>query len=94
MAKVKKIKILSFAKFQAVLTALVGLVAGIVYSFGGFIYEALTGTLNSGTALAFFALIGMPLSFGIFGFIMGLIEAFLYNLFAKWLGRIEIDFER
>ncbi len=45
-----------------------------------------------GTALAFLALIGMPITFAAFGFVVGLIEAFLYSLFAKWYGGIEIDF--
>jgi hypothetical protein len=44
--------------------------------------------------LAFGALIGMPIIFATFGFIVGLIEAFLYNLFARWFGGIEIDFEQ
>jgi hypothetical protein len=43
MAKLKKIKVLSLAKLQAVVMAFVGLIAGIAYSFGGAIYEALAG---------------------------------------------------
>ena len=93
MAKLKKIGMFSFAKFQAVLMALVGLIFGILYSFGGAIYDVLTtGSVNLGTALAFLALIGMPIMFATFGFIVGLIAAFLYNLFARWFGGIEIDF--
>ena len=93
MKKIKKIRVCSFAKFQAILMALVGLIFGILYSFGGAIYDVLTtGSVNLGTALAFLALIGMPIMFATFGFIVGLIEAFLYNLFARWFGGIEIDF--
>jgi len=62
--------------------------------FGGAIYDALTIGLNLGTALAFFALIGMPISYAAFGFLLGLIEAFLYNLFTKWFGGIEMDFKQ
>ncbi|MDH3216345.1 MAG: hypothetical protein OEN01_08640 [Candidatus Krumholzibacteria bacterium] len=94
MAKLKQIGILFLAKLQAIVMAFVGLIAGILYSFGGFIYEAFTGTLNSGTALAFLALIGMPIVFAAAGFIVGLIEAFLYNLIARWFGGIEMDFEQ
>jgi len=57
MAKLKKIGVLSLAKVQAVVMTFVGLIAGIVYSFGGAINEAVTGSLNSGTGLAFLALI-------------------------------------
>ncbi len=56
-------------------------------------YAPYPDRLNWGTALAFLALIGMPLIFAVFGFITGLIEAFLYNLFASWFGKIELDFE-
>ena len=70
-----------------------GLVAGILYAFGGAIYELLTGTLNSGTALAFLALIGMPIVFAAFGFVAGAMGALLYNLAANWVGGIEIDIE-
>lgn len=99
MAKLKRIGVLSSAKLQAILMALLGLVAGISYSFGGAIYELTTGSLNSGTALAFLALIGMPVVFAIVGFIGGAIGAFLYNLVARWVGgievgRIEIDLEQ
>jgi len=42
----------------------------------------------------FGALVGMPVIFATFGFILGLVEALLYNLFAKWFGGIELDFEQ
>lgn len=72
----------------------VGLIAGIFYSFGGLIYDLSTIGLNGGPALAFFALIGMPLIFAACGFIVGAIEAVLYNLVAGWFGGIEMDFKQ
>ncbi len=102
MAKMKKFKVLSFAKFQAVVLAIVGLFAGILYSFGGAIYDLLvsagvlsstsTSGLSYGTALAFLALFGMPVIFAAFGFMAGLVEAVLYNIFAKWFGWLKTDF--
>ena len=41
MEKLKKIKIFPFAKFQALLLALLGLLAGIYYSFGGLLVDGL-----------------------------------------------------
>ena len=93
MAKLKRLGVLFSAKLQAILMAFVGLIAGILYAFGGAIYELLTGSLNSGTALAFLALIGMPIVFAIFGFVAGAVGAFLYNLVAGWFGGLEMDFE-
>jgi hypothetical protein len=103
MEKLTKIKVFSFAKFQAILMALIGLLAGILYSFGGLIYDALvsSGWINSdstpglsyGTILAFGALIGMPIISAILGFLLGFVEAILYNLFSRWFGGLRIDFE-
>ncbi|MFH1763627.1 MAG: hypothetical protein ABIF09_05475 [Gemmatimonadota bacterium] len=93
MAKLKRLGVLFSAKLQATLMAFIGLIAGILYAFGGAIYELFTGSLNSGTALAFFALIGMPLIFAAFGFMAGAVGAFLYNQLAKWVGGLEMDFD-
>ena len=82
------------AKLLAIHGAGVGLIAGILYSFGGFFYEVLNNTLNSGTALAFLALIGMPVIFAFFGFILGTIGAILYNITSKLIGGIEMDIEQ
>ena len=94
MAKLMRLGVLFSAKLQAIVMALVGLIAGILYAFGGLIYELLTGTVNSGTALAFFALIGMPIVFAISGLIAGAVGALLYNLVARWVGGIEMDFDQ
>jgi hypothetical protein len=102
MKKSKKIKVLKFAIFQLYIGALIGLLAGIIYSFGGLIIDTLvslglvytseTPGLSYGTILAFGALIGMPLIFAIFGFVLGIIGAIMYNLTARWFGGIYLDF--
>lgn len=94
MAKLKKLGVLFSAKLQAIVMACAGMICGILYAFGGFFYELLTGSLNSGTALAFFALIGMPAMFAACGFVFGAIGALLYNLVGRWIGGIEVDFEQ
>ncbi len=102
MGKLNKIKILPFAIFQAFLLALIGLLAGIIYSFGGLLIDLLvsmdwitsseTPGLSVGTMLAFGALLGMPLIFGVAGFITGILEAICYNLFTGFFGGLNIDF--
>ncbi len=104
MQKLKKLGVFSFAKLQAVMGAIIGLVLGIIYSFGGLIIDALvtlgwitsdeTPGLSYGTVLAFGALVGMPIFFTVAGFLLGLLEAILYNLYAKWFGGLRIDFEQ
>jgi hypothetical protein len=95
MTKVEKIGVLSFAKFQAILYSFGGLIIDVLVSIG-WVSSASASTpgLGFGTVLAFGALIGMPIIFATFGFIIGLIEAFLYNLFARWFGGIDLDIEQ
>jgi hypothetical protein len=105
MATFKKINVFSFSKLQAYVLGLIGLVCGILYSFGGLAIDILvsietlsaeamsTPGLSYGTVLAFGALIGMPLIFAAGGFILGVVEAVLYNVFAKWFGGININLE-
>lgn len=104
MEKLTRIKMFSFAKFQAIVMALVGLLAGILYSFGGFIIDVLvsfkllnssqTDGLSYGTVLAFGAVIGMPVLFAMLGYILGLMEAILFNIFSSRFGGINIDFKQ
>jgi hypothetical protein len=91
MGKVKHFKTHSLAKLQAILFGLFGVLCGILYSVGGFFHDLFTVGLNYGSALAFLALLGMPLLFLIVGFVLGFIQAILYNIYAKLLGGFEID---
>lgn len=50
--------------------AVIGLICGLVYAFGGLWVDATTVGLNGGTALAFLAMIGMPLLFALAGFVL------------------------
>ena len=106
LVKFNKINVVSFAKFQALLMCLLGLVAGLLYSFGGLAIDLMvsaqllssvlyeTSGLSYGTILAFGALLGMPITFAFLGFILGLFEALLYNLYTSWFGAVEINFWR
>ncbi len=89
--KLIKLSVLSFARLQAATLSVFGLLAGLAYSLGGMFYELSTGSLNSGTALAFLALLGMPLLFAACGFAFGLIGAPLYNVYAWLTGGIEFE---
>lgn len=94
MATVTHIGVLFAAQLTAVLMAGVGLVCGVLYSGIGFFIDLFGPGLNAGTALAFMALIGMPVIFAAFGFVAGGIGALVYNAFAGWLGglKLEMDF--
>ena len=93
MARLKRIGVSFSATLVGIMMSFMGMIAGILYAFGGFFLELFTGTLNAGTALAFGALIGMPVIFGLFGLVAGAVGAILYNIAARRLGGIEADFE-
>lgn len=96
-----KINILQLAKLQAVLFGLIGLCFGIYYSIGGMFIDILvsaevlqaenwdTPGLSIGTIMAYMALVAMPLFAALCGFVLGIIEGLLYNLFRKWLGKFD-----
>jgi hypothetical protein len=102
--KIKKLKIFAFAKLHAIVGAIVGLFLGIIYSFGGLFIDVLvtlnlyttseTPGLSYGTFLAFGALLGMPVIFTIVGFIIGVIVAIIYNLFAKYFIKLDFGIEK
>ena len=59
------------AKVFAAYFAVLGFLCGFAYSIGGAIHDLNHGGLNSGTALAFLALVGMPLIAAIAGLALG-----------------------
>lgn len=92
MAKLQRIGVLFTAKLAALSMGVLGLVAGVFYSFGGFFLELFTDSLNSGTALAFLALLGMPALFAASGFVAGGAVAVIYNVAARLGIQIESEF--
>ena len=94
MAKLTRLGVLFSAKLLGIAMTVAGMIAGILYAFGGAFYELFTGTLNTGTVLAFGALIGMPVIFGVVGLVAGAVVALLDNFAVKWFGGIEMDFDQ
>lgn len=103
MHTIKKLKILSFAKFMTLIGALIGMLFGIIYSFGGLMIDIMvsmdwlstseTPGLSEGTLLAFGALIGMPLIGALAGCVTGLVAAPLYNRYTRHFSGSTLDFE-
>ena len=87
----QKMEPLLLAKAQALLFGLIGLILGIVYSFGGLVIDTLvtlgwlaarnfeTSGLGYGTLLAFGALLMLPAGLGLLGFLIGLLEEGIYE---------------
>src|SRR5262249_17498817 len=89
---IKSVGILSVAKMMGLIQGCLGVVlipffllVGLAGSLAGRQESPFAGMV--GIVLAFF----MPIIYGLLGFIMGAIGAVLYNLFAKWIGGIEVQ---
>ena len=89
---VNRIDVLSMAKVQGVLMFIFGAIIGIMFmavaTFGSGFFE------GSGTAFlisAFGFLIGMPVGYGLMGFVSGAVIAFVYNIIARWIGGVRIE---
>lgn len=93
MKELKKIDIFSVAKLQAILMVVVGLVLGIFSA----IFAIIFGTITESTRLIVSSkvipmIFLLPIFYGILGFVMGAVGAFLYNLIARWVGGIKVEF--
>lgn len=91
---IKRIGVLKAGVFQGCLLALFGLLIGAFFALFG----SLAGSLfpeaswhGAGAVIGIAALIFIPVFYGVFGFIAGVIGAALYNLVAGIVGGIEID---
>jgi hypothetical protein len=90
-----QLNLYSFAKFQSLVAALLGLICGFIYAIGGLFYDlsislklissAHSPGLSVGTILASMAIIGMPIIFAFCGFLLGFIQAWLFNKLNKYI---------
>jgi len=78
MQEIKRFGILSLAKIEALFMAVVGLfsIAGLALAKGG---------VNP------VVLVLVPLTYAVFGFVLGAVTALLYNVFAKYVGGIKVE---
>lgn len=95
MKKINHLGVMSVAKFQGLMMALMGLLMGIL---GGGMSSLLGGlAAQSGQDFGFMGSAGwllvliLPIMYGVMGFVMGAIGAFFYNIVAKIAGGIEVD---
>ena len=91
MPVVQHVDILSLAKIGALFGFVMGIVWGIMY---GMLAAAMLGRFAPGFGAVggIAVLIIMPVCGVIMGFIMGAVHAFLYNVFAGWVGGIRLEF--
>ena len=95
---VKSVGVLSVAKIFGMIYGCIALIFVpffLIFAVMGSFAGSLTGQANNPLAGIFGIVLAilMPVLYGAFGFIGGAIGAFLYNLFAKWVGGFELELE-
>ena len=95
---IKRIDVFSAGKIMGIIAAAIGLLAGILLLlFGGLLGSlAAASGADGGGVMAIGGVMGvivLPIMYGVFGFIGGVIQAFVYNLAAGWVGGIRIETE-
>lgn len=86
---IKKIGVMSMAKIHAIVLAVLGLIIGVFIGLLGSLFgAAMGGAFPAGMGMA--AIVVMPLSYGLIGFVFGAIGAGVYNIVAGWVGGLEI----
>jgi hypothetical protein len=104
MAKmvIKRFGVFSAAKIYAVVMAGIGLVIGIPLGLLMIIFGAAMMSVSGrgsaagggvGIGIGLFYMIGLPIMYGVLGFIIGAIGAAIYNLAAGMLGGVELELE-
>ena|SRR5437016_4336679 len=101
--RINKLGVLSVAKIQGVMGLVIGLIIGVIYGLIIILYSLLGASLVRGNAsfavggggvvIGIIAMIGFPIMYAVIGFVGGAIGALIYNLFAKFVGGIEMEVE-
>lgn len=100
MMTIKRFGVFSVACISAILYSATGLIFGFLYAFTFSIAFAVAGTMSTeftgfgalGIGVIWIlAIIGIPIIYGILGFVFGIIGSALYNVFSKWIGGIKVE---
>jgi hypothetical protein len=95
----RRVGILSLGKFMGCLSALMGLLIGAVVSLvallGGFAAQDQEPPVRIWfLAMGVASIIGLPLFYGLLGFVGGIIYGAIFNMVASLVGGIEIELIR
>ena len=90
----KKIGVLSLAKIYSCLMAIMGLIIGLFFGLMNLFLPASEFGIMPYSLLGLWAIIFFPIFYGIMGFIAGFFMAWIFNLITKYVGGLELEFEK
>jgi predicted tellurium resistance membrane protein TerC len=90
--KIKRFEPLQLGKMLALLHGMIGLIFLPIVLFFSLIASKLPPTQRVGVmAMGIGFMLFMPIMYAVMGFLVGVTSGWLYNLFAKWIGGIEVE---
>jgi hypothetical protein len=94
MFRLRSIGVLSCAKIFTVVHAVIGILVGFLFLLFGIFGAALApGQQKLGTVAVIVLAVLMPVFYGVLGFVMGAVWAFVYNLAAESIGGLEVQLD-
>ncbi len=87
MQELKRVGVGSSAKISGVLSAILGLIVGVVFALFALVIPETEGMWSWWPV----HLVAWPIVYGLFGFILGALYAALYNVVAEWIGGIRVE---
>jgi hypothetical protein len=95
MKKITKISAISLGKLLGLMYGLFGVIFGAVITsisfFGQFVFQSELNNYDFLFGLG--AIIILPIFYGLLGFLLGLLTAWIYNLIARFTGGLKIEIE-
>jgi hypothetical protein len=101
MQEIKRLGIISVAKISGVFGVILGLFAGIMLAVASSIAPDIMSSeelaaagmgFDSSILVGPWAIVIFPIFYGVMYFVVGLISAALYNIFARWVGGVSVEF--
>lgn len=100
---VRRIGVFSLAKIQALLMFVMGIIIGVIYGLIFMIFGAAMSSMSRGNdrmmgglssvVVGLMMMIGIPIFYGVLGFIVGLISGLVYNFAAGVVGGVKLELE-
>ena len=100
---IRRFGVISVAKMYGLLMFLFGLIFGVIYGLILIVFGAAMSAMGPGrdaaaggigtVAMGVGMMIGLPLIYGVMGFIMGAIGALIYNAVAGIIGGVKFELE-
>lgn len=94
---IKSVGVFSIAKVAAILYAALGLVFGMIMSLVNLVTSGIFGGTEQppefvGLLFGTWAVVFLPVFYGLIGFFGGAIASWLYNIVAPFVGGVEVTF--